>query len=153
MKHEIDGCPTFAWVFLIGIGAVDLTRGFMHTVLLQYSATNIAGLDLSHSAGDQLQLLGVFGVSNWLTGLLFIVIGLKARHLVPYALSFILLSYFVAGRIVKAVAHTTAPFGGRVFMLVYLIACAVVLAATLALRVRDRVGQARRTPTGSRVSP
>ncbi len=48
--------PRFVSVVAIVLGCLDLIRGFMHTILLEYAALNIAGLDLSTSlAGDLLQ--------------------------------------------------------------------------------------------------
>ena len=35
--------PKFVWIVLIILGCVDLIRGFMHTVVLEYAALNIAG--------------------------------------------------------------------------------------------------------------
>ena len=55
--------------------AADLLRGFMHTIVLNYSAKNIAVLDLSTStASDQLRLLGAFGISNLETGVVLILL-------------------------------------------------------------------------------
>lgn len=39
-------CPKFAWLIMIGLGCVDLIRGFIHTVLLEYAAINIFVIDL-----------------------------------------------------------------------------------------------------------
>ena len=64
IKKEI---PKFVSIVLIVLGGVDLARGFIHTVLLEYAAINIAGLDLTNAANDQLRLLGTFGISNWIT--------------------------------------------------------------------------------------
>ena len=48
--------PKFVSVVAITLGCLDLFRGFMHTILLEYAALNIAGFDLSTSlAGDQLE--------------------------------------------------------------------------------------------------
>jgi hypothetical protein len=57
--------PKFVSIAAIVLGCLDLLRGFMHTVLLDFAAANIAGLDLSTSfAGDLLQMMGAFGISN-----------------------------------------------------------------------------------------
>ena len=54
----------------------------MHTILLDIAATNIAGFDLSTSlAWDLLQMLGTFGISNHLTGIMLILLGWKTRPL------------------------------------------------------------------------
>ena len=41
--------PKFVSIVAIALGSLDLIRGFMHTILLEYATTNIAGLDLSTS--------------------------------------------------------------------------------------------------------
>ena len=45
--NENTHIPRFVSVVAIALGCLDLVRGFMHTILLEYAATNIAGLDLS----------------------------------------------------------------------------------------------------------
>jgi len=57
--------PKLLSITAIFLGSLDLIRGFMHTILIRYAATNIAGLDLSTpQAGDLLVLMGSFGISN-----------------------------------------------------------------------------------------
>ena len=41
--------PRFVSVVAIALGGLDLARGFVHTILLDYAATHIAGLD--HALG------------------------------------------------------------------------------------------------------
>jgi len=68
MKAE-KSIPIFVSVVTIILGCYDLLRGFMHTIVLDYSAKNIAVLDLSTStASEQPRLLGAFGLSNFATG-------------------------------------------------------------------------------------
>ena len=43
-EHKI---PKFVSIAVVVLGCLDLVRGFMHTILLDYDATNIAGIDLS----------------------------------------------------------------------------------------------------------
>ncbi len=64
--------PVFAIIVLASLGLIDLVRGFLHTFFVQHSAVKIAGLDLAHSGGDQLMLLGSFGISNFLTGAFYL---------------------------------------------------------------------------------
>ncbi|UCH03771.1 MAG: hypothetical protein JSW05_09250 [Candidatus Thorarchaeota archaeon] len=47
MSADASDCPRFAWMVLMFFGFFNLTRGFMHSVLVEYAAANIAGLDLS----------------------------------------------------------------------------------------------------------
>lgn len=80
-----DSVPRFVSVMAVILGGADLVRGFMHTVALSYSAAHIACLDLSGpTAADLLRLLGLFGVSNYITGTTLILTGLYAR---PVALA------------------------------------------------------------------
>jgi len=83
MKYE-RYIPKFVSIVAIVLGSLDLVRGFMHTILLDFAATNIAGFDLTTTqAGDLLQQMGAFGISKFLTGVMLIMIGWKAR---PWAL-------------------------------------------------------------------
>ena len=94
------------WSF--GLGCIDLLRGFMHTFLLEYAALNIFVIDLSGGVDNQMFLLGIFGISNYLTGIMFILIGLTARHLVPIMLPVIPITYYGGAALISNVAHPTA---------------------------------------------
>ena len=50
-------CPKFAWIITISLGCIDLTRGFIHTVMLEYAANNIFVIDLSGGVNNQMYLL------------------------------------------------------------------------------------------------
>lgn len=109
---------------LLFLGFVDLVRGFLHTFSVNWSATTFAGLNLSVSPSDQLVLLGAFGISNLLTGFIYILISRKAKKLSPYTLGLIPLAYFVGYIGLKLSGVTaSAAFYGRYFMLVYLAVC------------------------------
>lgn len=110
------------------LGCIDLVRGFMHTVLLEYAAINIAGLDLTTStSAEQLRLLGTFGISNWITAALFILIGLKAKYLSIYVMGIIPIAYGLSMIAIRAnttsYADTTASWGGMSLMVPYLLVC------------------------------
>ena len=81
-KMDIDNieCPKFAWIVMICLGCVDLYRGFTHTVRLEYAAMEVFVIDMSGGVGNQM---------------LFILIGLKARQLVPIILPMILVLIFL----------------------------------------------------------
>lgn len=122
--------PKFVWIGLIVLGCVDLIRGFMHTVLLEYAALNIAGLDLTAStATELLRLLGTFGISNWITGAIYILIGLKAKHISIYVMGIIPIAYglsMIAMRVnIAGYAATTANWGGMSLMMPYLGVCVI----------------------------
>ena len=129
MRLDDFETPRFAWIIMVGLGCVDLLRGLMHTVLLEYAATNIAGLDLSVAGQDQMFLLGVFGISNYLTGIMFILIGLKARNLVPIMLLVTPVVYLIGSRIILLTAQPQSAYAGQSFMLVYIIVCFATFAA------------------------
>ncbi|MHA2201397.1 MAG: hypothetical protein ACXABN_16090 [Candidatus Thorarchaeota archaeon] len=129
-NNESD-CPKFAWIIMTALGCLDLVRGFMHTVLLEYAAENIMGLDLAVARDDQLLLLGVFGISNYITGMMLILIGLKARNLVQYVFLVIPLSYFSGAYLIGRVASSTARLGGLPMITGYIIVCIGTFVAIL----------------------
>ena len=120
--------PRFVAVVAILLGIYDLVRGFMHTILLHYSATHIAVLDLSAStASDQLRLLGAFGISNFETGIMLILMGVFAR-----GLAMIMLAAIPAIALIGTVAirvnsegypPSQAHWGGLQPMMVYMGIC------------------------------
>jgi hypothetical protein len=126
--------PKFVSVVAIALGCLDLIRGFMHTILLEYAALNIAGLDLSTSlAGDLLQQMGAFGISNYLSGIMLIMIGWKARHLALAMLGVIPVAYIIGAIGINinsaGYAPSQAAWGGAMPMLVYLIICGITFIA------------------------
>ena len=123
MPKDIYKLPS---IVLLCIGLIDLVRGFMHTFLLTWSATNIAKLNLLANGADQLFLLGAFGISNILTGLIYLVISRKARTLSPYILMTIAIAYLLGLVGIKFDGvHAQAEFYGRYFMYVYLTVCVI----------------------------
>ena len=111
---------------LFFIGGLDLLRGFMHTFLLTWSATNVAKLNMAIESSDQVFLLGVFGISNFLTGFIYFLISKKARELSPYVLIIIPLTYLLGLiGIWSGNVHGQAAFEGKYFMLVYFSICII----------------------------
>ena len=128
MKEE-STIPRFVSVVAIALGSLDLVRGFMHTIVLEYSALNIAGLDLSTSAAtDLLRLLGTFGISNYITGVMLILLGWKARPLALTMLAVLPIAYGIGITGIRAnvssYASSQANWGGAPMMLVYMVICA-----------------------------
>ncbi len=133
MKNE-NTIPKFISIVAIVLGCLDLVRGFMHTILLEYAATNIAGLDLSSSVAiDLLRLMGSFGISNYITGVMLILLGWKARHLALTMLGAIPAAYFIGIVGIKlnttAYATTQAEWGGTPMVMAYMIVCIVTFVA------------------------
>ena len=120
---------------LFGLGIVDLFRGFMHTFLLRWAGVHIAGFDPVTTPSDQFFLLGAFGISNLLTGFLYLLISRKARELSPYVLAIIPATYLL-GMIGIGVAgvHGQSAFSGRYLMFVYFAVCVVTVAVFLVQR-------------------
>jgi hypothetical protein len=132
--QEYKSIPKFVSIVAIILGCIDLIRGFMHTILLEYAATHIAGLDLSSSVAiDLLRLMGSFGISNTITGILLILLGWKARPLALAMLGIIPAAYLVGMVGIKvnsaAYAATEGNWGGIPMMMVYLGVCIVTFIA------------------------
>jgi len=135
--------PTFVSAVAIALGCLDLIRGFMHTILLEYAALNIAGLDLSTSlAGDLLQLMGTFGISNYLTGIMLILIGWKARPLALAMLGIIPVAYIIGIFGIRINSAGNAPsqaaWGGATPMLVYLVISSVSFIAGVGITLHRK---------------
>ena len=142
MKED-NRIPKFVSIVAIVLGSVDLLRGFVHTILLEFAATQIAALDLSTSlAGDLLQLMGTFGISNYLTGVMLILIGWKARPLALAMLGIIPAAYALGAvsitRNAAAYAPSQAAWGGSGPMLVYLAISALTFVAGLWIALSRR---------------
>jgi len=117
--------PKFISIMAVFLGGIDLLRGFMHTVVLPYSATHIACLDLSGpTAPDLLRLLGLFGISNYITGATLILTGLYARPIALVLLGMIPAFYGLGLLTIHAAMNpyppSTAQWGGRPFMMINL---------------------------------
>ena len=117
--------PKFISIMAVFLGGIDLVRGFMHTVVLPYSATHIACLDLSGpTAPDLLRLLGLFGISNYITGATLILTGLYARPIALVLLGLIPAFYGLGLLTIHAAMNpyppSTAQWGGRPFMMINL---------------------------------
>jgi len=125
MKKENKIYAQTSTVLLI-IGLIDLVRGFLHTYDVVWAATTFAKLDLSVLRSDQLTLLGAFGISNILTGLIYILVSRKSKELSPYILGIIPVAYalgFVGLKI--SGINANASFYGKYFMLAYLATCVI----------------------------
>jgi hypothetical protein len=141
--NPIKNIPTFVSFVAITLGCLDLIRGFMHTILLEYAATNIAGLDLSSSVAiDLLQLMGAFGISNYITGVMLILLGWKARPLALTMLGVIPAAYLIGSVGIKinsaAYPATEGNWGGIPMMLVYMGVCVVTFFAGVIMAKRKK---------------
>lgn len=105
------------------LAILDLIRGYMHTFNINWASANIAKID---PIPDSLMLMGSFGISNFLTGFIYLLIIWKAKQLAPYILLLIPFSY-VLGIIGLKIQNVQmeAEFNGQYMMHVYLILCAL----------------------------
>jgi len=147
VMEEYTHFPKFVSVVAITLGCFDLIRGFIHTILLNYAATNIAGLDLSTSlAVDLLWLMGSFGISNYLTGVMLILLGWKARPLALTMLGVIPVAYVigVVGIKFNSALYTVsqANWGGAQPMMVYLAICVITFIAGVWITQRQKKKEA-----------
>jgi hypothetical protein len=132
MKEKMKDIFWLPSTMLFFIGILDVIRGFMHTFLLTWSATNVAKLNMTAGSGDQVFLLGVFGISNFLTGFLYFLISRKARDLSPYVLIIIPLAYLLGLiGISSGGVHGQAAFEGKYFMLAYFAICVLTFISFL----------------------
>ncbi len=113
-----------AAMVLFALGCMDLFRGLAHTFMIHWANDTFAHMDLSVNGNDQLMLMGAFGISNWLTGMLFILIALKARSLASAALVIILVAYAVGWLGMQyAGVSPESDFYGRFIMMGYFAVC------------------------------
>ena len=110
-------------VVLFLAAVMDLIRGYMHTFNVRDAAINVAGIGADPNG---MFVLGAFGISNFLTAFIYFLIIWKAKHLIPYVLFLIPVSYFFGGAgIAYANIQPEAPFLGQYMMRIYLIICLV----------------------------
>ena len=80
--EEKTHIPLFVSVVTMLLGCYDLLRGTMHSFKIEYESLNISHLNiLTPESADLLHFLGLFGVSNYVTGIMLVLISIKARGL------------------------------------------------------------------------
>ena len=113
------------------LGLVDLLRGVLHTFFIHWANDTFAHLNLSTNGQDQLMLLSAFGISNLLTGSIYILISMKAKELARPVLMLILGSYFFGWLGIQyAGINPNSDFLGRYFMGGYFLLCQLTLVFT-----------------------
>jgi hypothetical protein len=111
---------------LLVLGLVDLVRGVLHTFFVDRVAKVFARLDVATARQDQLTLLGAFGISNLLTGALFLLVSVEAPQLAAWVLLAVPCAYALGmAGIRTAGVRREAAFLGRYFMIVYLGVCVI----------------------------
>ncbi len=81
----------FGWIFLVGIGILNLGRGSIHVFRSDGGAASIAGIDLSQNGEVILTLFASMGLAQILFGVIDLAVGLRFRALVPLLLGYHLL--------------------------------------------------------------
>ena len=132
MKFNSNSLLSIAsWVTLI-LGCIDLLRGAVHTFLIHEIALDASGIE-PHP--DALVLMSAFGISNFLTGFLLILVSIKARHLAPFVLLLIPGAYLL-GSIGMQLSDVQmqSQFNGQYLMRVYLMVSFVIASTYFACR-------------------
>lgn len=127
-------------VVLFLAASIDMIRGFMHTFQVRHAAVNLAGIE---PISDSLVLMSAFGMSNFLTGSIYYLVIWKARHLAPYILLLIPLSYFLGGMGMRFQnVQLESAFVGQYMMAKYLGVCLITALAYFVLaRKKKNVNQ------------
>lgn len=135
MSPSSDDVSRLPATVLFCLGIVDVVRGVMHTFLLRWSGVNIAGFDPVNTSSDQFLMLGAFGISNFLTGFVFVLISRRARELSVYVLAIIPVAYLL-GMIGIGVSRVQmeSAFRGQYMMMVYLGVCVVTVVVVVVRR-------------------
>lgn len=110
-------------LLLLAISLLDIIRGFMHTFNIYWAAENIAKIE---AIPDSMILMGSFGMSNFLTGFIYLLILWKAKNLAPHVLALIPIAYGlgIIGLKLQGIAMES-EFNGQYMMFVYLGLCAL----------------------------
>ena len=81
----------FGWIFLVGVGILNLGRGGIHLFRADGGAASIAGIDLSQNGEVILSLFATMGLAQILLGVVDLAVALRFRALVPCVVGFHLL--------------------------------------------------------------
>ena len=141
MIIEHDECPKYLWTALLIVAVINLGRGILHTFLVEYAATNIAGLDLSIARNELLNLMNSYGWSNIIEGILYIVIATKSRNLAPLALMLagLLIPFAALTNNLANISLAGAKWSGAPLMLfIYLPLCLLPVVIFYIQRSRKR---------------
>ena len=134
--NEKSDVPLFVSVITVLLGCYDLLRGTMHTLHTEYSSFNMKSLSVAApAAGDLLHLLSIFGVSNYIIGVMLILLALKARGLALVMLAVIPFFYTLAMLATKTnlpeLTESQTVFTGTTSLYIYLFVCTVTFLAGL----------------------
>jgi len=120
-----DGALKLAVIVLVILGAMDLIRGFMHTFNIWWASENFAHMS---QTADTMSLMNTFGISNYLTGVIYLLIARKAKELTPYILMIIPGTYglgIISSHVTGVAAMQTSAWNGKYMLFVYWAICLV----------------------------
>lgn len=130
---------------LIIVAFMDLFRGYMHTANIWYASENIAKMT---QTADTMNLMNSFGISNLLTGCIYLLIILKAKELSPYVLVIIPATYLIgiiSSNLTGVSAMQVSEWNGKYMMMIYLAVTAVIGTNYFISAARHTVNQQRKT--------
>ncbi len=114
-------------VIVLGVLAVmDIFRGYMHTFNIWYASENVAQMT---QTPDTMNLMNVFGVSNFLTAFIYFIVIKKAKEIAPYILIAIPTSYLIgiiSSSLTGVSAMQQSSWNGQYMMYGYLIVSFIV---------------------------
>jgi len=115
-----------AVIVLVAVALMDLIRGYMHTFNIWYASENIAQMT---QTPDTMNLMNTFGITNFLTAGIFLLIVIKAKELAPYVLLLIPTTYLigiVSARVTGVAAMQVSAWNGQYMLFVYWAVCILV---------------------------
>lgn len=115
-----------AVVTLTLVAFLDLFRGFMHTFNIWYASQNIAHMT---QTPDTMFLMNTFGISNLLTGCIYLLVVKKSKELAPYLLIIIPAAYvigLISANLTGISQMQVSKWNGQYMMYVYLSVVALV---------------------------
>ncbi len=117
--------PKFTWIILLIFGCFDIIRGLMHTVFMEQAIATLAHLDFTAgNINDQLFQMNVLGVSNLISGILFIVVALKAKQYADFALLYPVISHIIGILAIRINnIEASSDFLGKYVMGIYMGVC------------------------------
>jgi hypothetical protein len=109
-------------VVLFALGILDIVRGIMHTFNINWAAATFARID-PHP--DALILMGSFGISNFLTGFIYLYAARKMKEHTPILRLMIPSAYILGAIGLKASGVVMqSAYNGKYMMIGYLAICA-----------------------------
>jgi hypothetical protein len=123
-------------LYLWGLALLDLVRGFLHTFSLNWANATFAQMGQNQ---DALMMLGAFGISNILTGLVYLLILKKDKSLAPYVLASIFIAYVLGavGMRFQGIQGESS-FYGKYMMFAYLAGCALLSLTYFWLSLKEK---------------